>query len=307
MAKALDWEFCACSPEGVSDAQCLILNEKLFIGGHYNSSHDGAKLLVTCIDLQSSWDVLPTPSSLYALTTYHSEVVLVGGREVSTDNVRTNKLWSSDNEGHNWRKVLPRMPTERDSATAVNIDKLDVILVAGGVGLNGLLVKTVEVLLGEQWHVLEPLEVKCSFLKPAIHNDTLYLMGGYKQKNSVYCCELDKILTACALSDKSRKEKTENKSEKDTTSYQLWSKMFAPLRSSCCASDGERMITCGRAYFCTDPPKVHDFCRSKRSWNHLWYLPNGLGNISCAAMFPTGELMVMDGAGRIVKGFVSSN
>lgn len=59
------------------------------------------------------------------------------------------------------------MPTKRDSATAVNIGKSDAILVAGGVGVSGL-VRTVEVLVGEIWSELEPLEVKCSFLKPAI-------------------------------------------------------------------------------------------------------------------------------------------
>ena len=355
----VDWEFSTPPPEGIAECQSAILNGKLFIGGRFTSSSDQAKLLVLALHRDGGWSVLPTPTSRCGITTYKQELVLVGGK---ASGQHTNKLWNSKDEGKTWSEDLPPMPTDRDSATAVNIGRPECILVAGGERVGGLS-KTVEVLVRGCWWTVEPLEVKTSCLKPAVWEDTLYLIGGYRQTNSVYFSKVDTILVAYSGEDEKQMEMEGESSERDvnrnlcqegtasdevklhkqiildkelgspsgslqwkagnvecgmegrmsqgsgnkvtrTSSRPVWSKSFAPLRNSCCASDGKRMITCGKAYFSHEPPKIHYFSAATMAWRHLWFLPDDLNSISLAVFLPTGELMAMDSDKKIVKGLV---
>ena len=49
---------------------------------------------------------------------------------------------------------------------------------AGGVGVGGSVLDTVEVLVEGQWSAVQPLPGKCYDLKSAVHKGRLYFMGG---------------------------------------------------------------------------------------------------------------------------------
>jgi hypothetical protein len=72
------------------DPQCVLLNDKLYVGGASDMllMPEGMYVLyVTSTDLDS-WSTLVTPVGYYGLSTYDSQLVLIGGRD--------GKSWVSD-------------------------------------------------------------------------------------------------------------------------------------------------------------------------------------------------------------------
>ena len=88
----LHWEQCSVLPDNVDYACCVVWNGKVCIGGGHVGSAQPAQLFISSANMDS-WEAYPTPTEFYALTTYHSELVLVGGRGIRIGT--TNDLWSS--------------------------------------------------------------------------------------------------------------------------------------------------------------------------------------------------------------------
>jgi hypothetical protein len=91
----------------------------------------------------SHWKELDAPSYFSGLSTYHSQLVLVGG-EISGR--PTNKVWVSD-DGYSWNTSLPPMPTARVWPGVVNTGTPEYLLVVGGHPCE----EVVEVLMEGQW------------------------------------------------------------------------------------------------------------------------------------------------------------
>ncbi len=172
----LHWKESSPLPCSIDYACCVVWNGRVCIGGGYAGSAYPARLFISSVDLES-WSVLVTPTEFYALTTYHSELVLVGG---ILNGITTNKLWSSDT-GLEWHPLLPSMPTKRSWSSAINIESPEYLVVAGGKGDNDNDLDTVEVLEHEQWSVVQPLPKKCWRVESVLHGENLYFMGGIGQ------------------------------------------------------------------------------------------------------------------------------
>ena len=59
----------------------------------------------------NSWDTINTPVYGFTLTTYHSQLVLIGGQEYVGDDVlgrQSNKLWTLSEDGQ-WQETIPPM------------------------------------------------------------------------------------------------------------------------------------------------------------------------------------------------------
>ena len=113
---------------GMSDAQAVWLEDKLYVGGGW-TSQSNAKLYIYTPSTDT-WGEMNTPVYWFALITYHSQLTLVGGRERGNRSV-TNKLWTLTSHDQ-WRETLPPMTVKRRSASAVEYAKN--IIVAGGLG-----------------------------------------------------------------------------------------------------------------------------------------------------------------------------
>ena len=68
------------------DAQAVLLRGKLYVRGGYSVSltpkDDNSKLYIYTL-IANTWDVLDTPVYWSALTTYHSQLLLVGGDDIT--------------------------------------------------------------------------------------------------------------------------------------------------------------------------------------------------------------------------------
>ena len=126
-----------------------------------------------------SWTPFSVPAMRgFALTTYHSQLVLVGGW---TDGKKVlNTLWTSA-DGTNWQETLPPMPTSRYGAAVVNTGSSggpECLVVAGGVREAEKKLDTVEVLREGQWSTVHPLPEPMHYCFQHSHyNGTIILVG----------------------------------------------------------------------------------------------------------------------------------
>ena len=263
----------------MEDPHCVLLQGRICVGGYleYLEEKDHAKVFISSTDI-SSWSELATPTYWYALTTYHSQLVVVGGKELATGKV-TNKLWTYDAD-MNWYSSLPPMQTRRIDASAVTFGSGECLVVCGGVGPNEQVIATAEVMIEKEWYSLQPLPISCSRIKSTILNGNLYLMGGGTQRDSVFYCNLGSLLA-------------------QQSSTSLWNELNCfNMLSSCVAFSGHLVSTGGFSVSSIGDRsrKIHAFSPLNHSWVHIGDMPHPLARAG-TIVFPTGELVVLGGSG----------
>ena len=277
---SLKWRKCRRLPVGMRDAQVVWLGDKLYVGGGWisGSYRDAARLYIYT-PTTDTWSEIKTPIYWFALITYHSQLVLVCGREyVGEGSVGpvTNKLWTLT--GHDqWRETLPPMTTKRYSASAVEF--ADNILVAGGYDDEKESIDIVEVYNGHRWTKAHCLPKPSYYMKSTLFNGHWYLMGGEGQGKEVYYASLDSLVASCQSSEKPLPS--------------VWKRFpDVPHEYSSTAVFGNRLIAVGGG----SPPSssIHAYSSHTQSWVHVGDMPVGLC-YTCTAVLPTGELMVIGG------------
>ena len=262
---------------GMRDAQAVWLGDKLYVGGGWTSGsrRDDARLYIYT-PTTYTWSHINTPVYYFALITYHSQLVLVGGAEYvgeRRDGPVTNKLWTLA-EHDQWRETLPPMITKRHSASAVEF--ADNILVAGGS------IDIVEVYNGRHWTKAQCLRKHCRDMKSTVVNGHWYLMGGGKQGKEVYYASLDSLVASCQPSEKPLPS--------------VWKRLpDIPHERSSTAVFGNRLIAVGGGYR-SSSSSIHAYSPHTQSWVHVGGIPDGFHS-TCTAVLPTGELMVIGGQG----------
>ena len=195
---------------GISDATAVWYGDKLYMGGETSGTFRDEARLYIYSPTTDTWDTsIDTPVYLFALTTYCSRLVLVGGMEYVDKNVEgsiTNKIWTLS-EGNQWQETLPSMRTKRRRACAVSYS--DNLLVAGGITSDGIS-NIVEIFdTNIHWLFAPTLPVGYYNLKSATLDDHWYLMGGdngglLAQKNAVYSASLDTLLASSQSTSQSQ-------------------------------------------------------------------------------------------------------
>ncbi len=239
------------------------------------------ELFISSLDSLSSWTTVETPTRSSALTTYHSQLVLIGGVEASYKEV-TNKLWISDQDAiMNWKSsLLPPMPTRRWGSSAVTTGTPESIIVAGGIGKDGAVLDTVEVLVQEQWSTCQPLPKPCRTMNSTIDNGKLYLMGGYPQGYAVFYCDLVSLISSSQC--------------EQTLATSLWNQFDACESCSIPVSMGQHRIAMGQN-------SINAFSQPTKSWIHVEDLPIGV-TCRAAIVLPNGVLFMIgfDAKGKSV-------
>ena len=280
---SLKWCKWQCSelPVGMRDAQAVRLEDKLYVGGGQTSRSDrDAARLYIYTPTTDTWNHINTPVYWFALVTYHSQLVLVGGREYvgkGRGGPVTNKLWTLT-EHDQWRETLPPMTTNHYGPVAVEF--ADNILVAGGKDDKRRKFDIVEVYNGHHWAEAQYLPKPCYWMKSTVLNGHWYLMGGYGQGREVYYASLDSLAASC------------QPVEKPLSS--VWKRLpDVPHRCSSTTVFGNRQIAIGGG-IPSHSLSIHAYSPQTQSWVHVGDMPVGLG-FTCTAILSTGELMVIRG------------
>ena len=208
----LEWEKCwkVSLPEEdeALSAKCVVMGEKIYMSTHI-SLYESTNL--------KSWTKLPQPlpASHGTLTTYHSQLVLVGGTHSNTTSA-TNKLWSLSEAGV-WQESLPPMPTERCRPGVLSVTDPECLIVIGGSHkyeqidslftgyisiANQKKVQSIEVLIGDQWFVAE--HPPSDYLEGGVvHNGMLYVHERHRTGH-IFSCDLQSLIASCRHPDADR-------------------------------------------------------------------------------------------------------
>ncbi len=276
----------------MQDAQAVMYRGTLYVGGGVTSGDDSTLFMYQF--KPDTWGTVKTPTRFYALAVYQDHLVLAGGQVPSiytlsdqlwrTDNQRrtpTDQLWLTDNPQHTFKQTIPPMNTPTREATAIATEEY--LIIAGGHdGRNRL--TTVQVYSGKQWAVAQPLPVAALYIKYAILNDTLYLIGGYKQGKKVFYTSLPALLGSVH----------QLKTPQESTPT-IWNTLTdAPLEWSSIAVFRSELVAIGGG-FLSPSPSLRMYLQHTHRWEEMEAtLPQPLYS-TCSITLPTGELMVIGG------------
>ena len=126
---SIEWREVCKLPVKMMDAQSLLMGQNLIVGGGETDCGRTADATIYLYDInRDHWDIhSKAPTYWSTLTTYHSNLVMVGGREVGSGSV-TNSVFVFENG--EWCPSMPAMSVARYGASAVSKDEH--LIVAGG-------------------------------------------------------------------------------------------------------------------------------------------------------------------------------
>lgn len=173
----LRFELCASLPEALCDAQAVVINNKVCVGGHYSKTYSNIYQYDPDTD---EWSTLTTsPVWFFAMAVIQDKLTVVGGFDPALQSC-SNKLFAWNERALTWLNSIPDMPTARMHASAVTMGTS--LVVAGGRNSTTALT-TVEVFSLEsmQWYSAHPLLLERSSMRTVLHSDYWYLLGGERQ------------------------------------------------------------------------------------------------------------------------------
>ena len=277
---SLEWRQCRGPPVDADGARAVWLKDKVYVGGGAASGSYRAdtRLYIYC-PATDTWTTLDTPVYWFALTTYHSQLVLVGGYEYVGENIDgdiTNKLWTLSEDGQ-WQETLPPLPTPCGIFVS-SVSHGDHLLVIG----IGDYPNKVYVFNGHHWASAQPPPQRMDYIKSTVFNGHWYLLGGVlfsSQQTCVYSCSLDSLLVSCETSQPSS----------------LWKRLTnVPSRDCYPAVFGNRLVAAGGR----GSPPTHTSLYVYSSLTQPWVLVGGVSSTGfspCAVVLPSNELMVVRG------------
>ena len=201
----LDWRRGPDMPFSMSlYIQSVEVDGTVYVGGGV-ADKDEDDFTVMAYNMQScKWHTLPPYSAtVFAMTTINNKLILVGGYHDSSV-VDQLGVWKTDS--NQWTRPFPPMPTPHFSPSATSYKHW--LVVAGGVGIRGVSVSTVEVLDidNKQWSTAPSTPITWYCMKSTIIGDTWYLMGGTQDGiniTDVYSVSLEALVSHSA-SDSSK-------------------------------------------------------------------------------------------------------
>lgn len=190
-------------PVGRSTCIAVLLHGSIYVGGGFEGRRVDDHINCYRLDVYNlytdRWDPSPiaTPYRAFAMTSLDDRLIIAGGL-VSNDEI-TNKVLSLS--AGQWREYN-ELPTARSCATAVGCHSM-LIVVGGKATVKGVwtVLPTVEVLDSNSgcWYTCANIPAPHSQLKPAVVNNTLYLLGGHDAEDvsspNAFCSSLDKLST----------------------------------------------------------------------------------------------------------------
>ena len=232
-------------------------------------------------DLHSQQWMEPLQYQYWAcgMTTVSSQLVMVGGKDVST-NKTTNRVAvysPSQRRWRRWSRPYPPLKTPRYLPAVSTYHQR--LVVAGGSYASGPKLATVEILDISvrhcQWLSATGLPVSCRLMSAAITHDALYLLGGSLGKQV-----LSVSLSALTQTDKPPAQ---------------WRTLpDAPLEHSTAIAVHGSLLAVGGSHGRQRSSAIHVYDQEKNAWNKVGDLPTEREDCACC-LLPSGEILVAGG------------
>jgi len=262
--------------------KAVVFNNAIYVGGGQSDTVSLYRVDVYHPDTDKWDDPIETPQSLFALTVFRNNLILVGGK--IKNGRATNRLFCLENK--HWKNYA-EMPTARWTPTAAS--HISMMIVMGGwdsnisktkIAVNGIFsITEVYDSHSRQWFKCDDLPQPLCVLHSAIVGTKLFVLGGVtpdtKPSSAVYVALLE------TLSDHRLK----------------WERVGdTPWRNSAAASLGNRYLIAVGGYSEHFTACVFS---DKYSWECIGTLPTIL--CSSAAVCSGGQIFVIGGFDEIRK------
>ena len=171
---------------GVKHTQAAHFNGKLYMGGTSmtKTGQPAAKLYSYIISSKSEWKIeVDPPVYNFALVSYKSELLLIGGKVCSKENEIADFIWTYDKIQQKFEKhPTLQLNRKRCGASATSCD--DTLVVAGGEALSSESDRNVIEIYRDldHWEVEQPRELlyDSEEISIVIFNQQLFLKSGLK-------------------------------------------------------------------------------------------------------------------------------
>ena len=285
---------CADIPSCMKNAQGVIYNGQLHVGGGYTNSPKADTIIYAYNSEADMWKLLPSsPLKWFAMAVLNEQLVLVGGKEVGVKKAEyTNKLASWEKEKQMWSFSLPPMQAARISPIAFSHNHF--LVVAGG--KRGLLDFSVEILdsLAMQWYHASPLPLRCLPHTSALCNNSWCLL---RESNGTMLQADVHTFTRDALPNNVREEQETGLDSQETMTSRrpVWKSIpkpgMTPLRI---ASIGKNLVAICQGTNSGKHLVVYTYFPEAGQWCHTGHLPQLCANASCVST-PQGHLYLVGG------------
>ncbi len=261
---------------------CVCLNERIYVVAN-TSGHSATILLSFSLDFTDCVR-LSLPVESKALTHYHSQLVLVGEQHSYDD--PSNELWVSA-DGINWRQSLPPRRIKRRGVSVINTGSPECLVVVGGcLAHKSADVDAVEVLVNEEWFIVQHLPNSVKDPKCYVHNGTLIVVSRIDD-DPAYCCHVESLLASCVPSQGG---------EKASQSCDTW-KSFNKLDELCMSwSRFSSFLSFQQQLVAFTRYSIEMFCPFSQTWIKLGNLPEveyGFYNGLTSMVLTTGDIAIL--------------
>ena len=213
------------------------------------------------------------------MTTVSSQLVMVGGKDVSTVKT-TNRVAVYSPSQRSWSQPYPPLKTPRRLPAVSTYHQH--LVVAGGRDDSKTDLATVEILNTSvshcQWLSAIGLPVSCRRMSATITHGALYLLGG----------SLDKKVLSVSLSALT---------ETDKPPAQWCTLPDAPLGYSTAIAVHGSLLAVGGSHGGQRSSAIHVYDQEKNVWNKVGDLPTKRQDCACC-LLPSGEIVVAGGQDR---------
>ncbi len=294
----LVWRVCAELPLAMLVTQAVVIDGIVYVGGGVCSSNAERCTVCRYHPGEDKWATLPpSPVRYFGVGQVSGQLVLVGGKVVSTRKV-TGGVHVFVSESQQWEsQSIPAMPTARYALSVVSHST--VLVVCGGRDDSDTSLPTVELYSSEasQWYQCPPLPFPRSWMSSVTIRDILFLVGGFSGllQDSAEKSFLSASLTALI-------DRALHHSSGSASAESLWTALEdVPYYRTAAASIGGCLLAVGG----TDKPQwgseVSDSIRTYLPMFSLWTQMGELPLPLCrttAVLLPTNELLIIGGLNK---------
>ncbi len=265
----------------IASGRAVTINGKVYYGGGLCDDDDD-KYCVHCYDPpQDVWStLLRLPVRWFGLGEVRGKLVAVGGVNLSYS---TSNMVHVFNNGRNWKRTIPPMPTARHSPAVVSLPKH--LIVAGGL-VSDDFTDNIEIynISTSQWSETDRLPYACIDQRGIVYNNTVYLMGGFDDNhlNKVCAAQVDKLISADRQDDG-----VANKTDS------VWNTISnTPSHAPSPVTISDNLFAVGGVDSGKATQRIYAYSSSMDSWLYIGDLPTPVAFVATVSLSPTECLMI---------------
>ena len=287
----LQWKKCADIPVEMSDAQGVVMGEKVYMGGGVTEEDEDRYHVFQYNTIRDEWSRLSSHHVYYfSMAQFTGSLITVGGVILGSS---TGKVYRFKEESQEWEEFLKPMPTARFCLTVATTQSA--IIASGGVADNrddeSVPCAAVEVYSSEtsQWYTADPLPAPRAVMSSVTITDTCYVLRGVD-------ANIKDVTTVLYASLASLIQKATSPTRQSPSDTSVWKTLpDTPLQASTASSLSGNLVAVGGYDTKTAFPDINVFFPLTNSWVRITTGDLPEPRDSCTAVQLSSNTMIVIG------------